>query len=160
MSDAYAIETSDLRKSYDGIEALRGLTRQVTKGSIFGFLGKNGAGKTTTIKVLLGMVHPTGGQARVFGLPASAQESSVTIRQRTGFVSEDKDLIDSMSVDQIIAFTKGFYPKWRDDLANRHGRPFHSPTGARVKKRGPAPRSQLRPLLAASHGAQLLVAPR
>ena len=70
MSDAYVIETSDLRKTYDGpgvpggIDALRGLSLQVPRGSIFGFLGKNGAGKTTTIKVLLGMAHATSGEAR------------------------------------------------------------------------------------------------
>jgi ABC-type multidrug transport system ATPase subunit len=58
MSDAYAIETVDLCKTYDlGVEALRGLTLRVPRGSIFGFLGKNGAGKTTTIKVLLGMAY-------------------------------------------------------------------------------------------------------
>src|SRR2546425_12362351 len=101
MTDAYIIETSDLRKTYSGpggIEALRGLTVQVPRGSTFGFLGKNGAGKTTTIKLLLGMAHATGGHARVFGLPAGEQASSVAIRQRTGFVSEDKDLYDSMEV--------------------------------------------------------------
>src|SRR5947208_6744441 len=102
MPDAYAIETSELRKSYGSVEALRGLTLQVPSGSIFGFLGKNGAGKTTTIKVLLGMAHATGGHASVFGLPAGAQDASVTIRRRTGFVSEDKDLIDSMEVEQLI----------------------------------------------------------
>src|SRR5438874_472804 len=81
------IETDDLRKTYDGVDALRGLTLQVPRGSIFGFLGKNGAGKTTTIKVLLGMAHATGGRASVFGLPPGAPDAGVSIRQRTGFVS-------------------------------------------------------------------------
>src|ERR1700675_4634788 len=102
MTDAFVMETSDLRKSYGGVEALRGLTLQVPAGSIFGFLGRNGAGKTTTIKVLLGIARPDGGQARVFGLPADAQEASVDIRRRTGFVSEDKDLYDFMTVEETI----------------------------------------------------------
>ena len=92
MSDANVIETSDLRKTYEGAggtEALRGLNLQVARGSIFGFLGKNGAGKTTTLKVLLGMARATGGEARVFGLSARDRESSVAIRRRTGFVSEE-----------------------------------------------------------------------
>ena len=72
MADAFVIETAELRKTYDGVEALRGLNLQVPAGSICGFLGRNGAGKTTTIKVLLGMARPTSGQARVFGLPADA----------------------------------------------------------------------------------------
>ena len=51
MRDALVIEAVDLRKTYDGVEALRGLNLEVPAGSIFGFLGRNGAGKTTTIKV-------------------------------------------------------------------------------------------------------------
>ena len=74
VADRSVIETADLRKRYDGVEALRGLTSQVPAGSIFGFLGRNGAGKTTTIKVLLGMARPTSGEARVFGLPADAHD--------------------------------------------------------------------------------------
>jgi ABC-2 type transport system ATP-binding protein len=77
VADPFVIETAELKKSYDGVAALRGLSLQVPAGSICGFLGRNGAGKTTTIKVLLGMARPTSGQARVFGLPADAQEASV-----------------------------------------------------------------------------------
>src|SRR4051812_5162530 len=107
MTDVFAIETEDLRKDYGGVAALRGLTLQVPRGSIFGFLGKNGAGKTTTIKVLLGMARATGGRATVFGLTAGAQDQSVAIRRRTGFVSEEKDLYELMTVEQIIRFTAG-----------------------------------------------------
>jgi len=131
----FAIETSDLRKTYsDGGEALRGLTLQVPAGSIFGFLGKNGAGKTTTIKVLLGMTRPTAGDARVFGLRASEPRASVDIRQRIGFVSEEKDLYDAMSVHDIIRFTAGFYPTWRADLETRYLRAFDLPAARKVKK--------------------------
>ena len=98
------------------MDALRGLTLQVPRGSIFGFLGRNGAGKTTTIKVLLGMARPTGGEARVFGLPADCRGSSVAIRRRTGFVSEEKELYDYMTVEEMIRFTAPFYPQWRGDL--------------------------------------------
>ena len=64
MSDHLAIQTTDLWKRYDDVEALRGLNLQVPAGSICGFLGRNGAGKTTAIKVLLGMARPTAGTAR------------------------------------------------------------------------------------------------
>ena len=74
MADPFVIETAELRKHYDGVEALRGLNLQVPAGSICGFLGRNGAGKTTTIKVLLGMARPTSGDARVFGLAADAPD--------------------------------------------------------------------------------------
>ena len=63
MADPFVIETVDLRKRYDVVEALQGLNLQVPAGSIFGFLGRNGAGKTTAMKILLGMTKPTSGEA-------------------------------------------------------------------------------------------------
>src|SRR5205807_655609 len=86
--------------------------------------GAGAAGKTTTMKVLLGMARRTSGEARVFGLPVDAPAASVDIRRRTGFVSEDKDLFDSMTVEEIIRFTEGFYPRWRGDLQQRYLRAF------------------------------------
>ena len=163
MSDAYVIEISDLRKTYDGpgvtggIDALRGLSLQVPRGSIFGFLGKNGAGKTTTIKVLLGMAHATSGEARVFGLPVRERDSSVAIRRRTGFVSEDKDLYDLMTVEQIIRFTASFYSSWRNDLEYRYLRSFELPPDRKVKDLSRGMRTKLALLLALSRGAELLI---
>jgi len=157
MTDS-VIETSDLRKTYsDGAEALRGLTLQVPAGSIFGFLGKNGAGKTTTIKVLLGMTNPTSGDARVFGLPAFERDASVAIRRRMGFVSEDKDLYDSMTVQEITRFTAGFYPKWRRDLEARYIDAFELPGRRKVKALSRGMRTKLALLLAFCRGADLLV---
>ena len=157
MADPFVIETTDLRKHYDGMEAVRGLSLQVPAGSIYGFLGKNGAGKTTTIKVLLGMARPTSGSARVFGLAADAPEASVEIRRRTGFVSEEKDLYDSMTVKQIIRFTAGFYPRWRADLEQRYLRKFELPLDRKVKALSRGMRTKLALLLALSRGAELLV---
>src|SRR5579871_3714557 len=116
MSEPLAIETAGLRKTYGGVEALRGLDLQVPAGSIHGFLGRNGAGKTTTIKIVLGMTRPTGGNTRVFGLPADQRQSSLAIRSRAGFVSEEKDLYPYMTVEETIRFTAAFYPGWRRDL--------------------------------------------
>jgi hypothetical protein len=89
---------------------LRGLDLEVPAGSICGFLGRNGAGKTTTIKVLLGMAHASGGRARVFGLPVGDERASVEIRRRTGFVSDDKDLYDTMDIAALIRFTARVLP--------------------------------------------------
>ena len=65
MADAFVIETTDLRKQYGSVEALHGLNLQVPSGSITGFLGRNGAGKTTTIKLLMGLIFPTEGSAKI-----------------------------------------------------------------------------------------------
>src|SRR3954468_18702852 len=100
MADAI-IETSNLYKTYGAVEAVRGLDLRVAAGSICGFLGRNGAGKTTTIKILLGMARPTRGSALVFGERADSPQAGVEIRRRVGFVSEEKDLYGSMSVDEM-----------------------------------------------------------
>jgi ABC-2 type transport system ATP-binding protein len=157
MNNPFIIETSELRKDYDGVEAIRGLNLQVPVGSIYGFLGRNGAGKTTTIKVLLGMAQQTSGQARVFGLPVDSNDGSVAIRSRTGFVSEDKGLYEFMRVESIIRFTAGFYPRWRGDLERRYLRAFDLPSERRVKALSHGMRTKLALLLALCRGAELLI---
>ena len=66
-----ALELTGVRKTYGRTVALHDLSLRVEPGEVFGFLGPNGAGKTTTVKILLGLVRPTSGQARIFGLPCS-----------------------------------------------------------------------------------------
>ena len=157
MADPIIIETADLRKTYDGVEALTGLSLRVPRGSICGLLGRNGAGKTTTIKVLLGMVRPTAGQARVFGLAADGRETSVEIRRRAAFVSEEKDLYDAMTVEQIVRFTSRFYPHWRSDLEQEYLRKFELPAARTIKQLSRGMRTKLALLLALCSGAELLI---
>ncbi|MGH7726265.1 MAG: ATP-binding cassette domain-containing protein [Candidatus Eiseniibacteriota bacterium] len=157
MSDAFAIQTNGLRKSYETVEALKGLDLEVPRGSICGFLGRNGSGKTTTMKILLGMTHATAGTARVFGLACDAPDANVEIRRRTGFVSEEKDLYDFMTVGEIVRFTASFYPRWRTDLEERYLRAFELPPGRRIKALSRGMRTKLSLLLALCRSADLLV---
>ena len=157
MSDPFVIETAALKKDFDGIEALRGLSLQVPSGSIYGFLGRNGAGKTTTIKILLGLCRPTSGSARVFGLAADDPEASVAIRRRVAFVSEEKDLYDYMTVGEMIAFTRPFYPRWRDDREQHLLGRFELPRDRKVKGLSRGMRTKLALLLALGRGAELLI---
>ena len=157
VAEQQIIETAGLRKSYPGVEALRGLDLQVPAGSICGFLGRNGAGKTTAMKILLGMVRPTSGAARVFGLDAAAAQTSVEIRRRTGFVSEEKDLYAYMTVEEMIRFTASFFPLWRIDLAKRYLRDFDLPPDRKVKALSRGMRTKLALLLALCRGADLLI---
>ena len=79
-----AIYTIDLRKEFQRTVALEALSMTVRRGEIFGFLGPNGAVKTTAVKLLLGLVHPTGGEAMVLGAPAGDVET----RRRIGYLPE------------------------------------------------------------------------
>jgi ABC-type multidrug transport system ATPase subunit len=157
VSDTFVIETSGLCKQYGAIEALRGLSLAVPAGSICGFLGRNGAGKTTTIKVLLGMARATSGTAHVFGVPAGSETGSVDVRRRIGFVSDDKDLYDYMTVAETIRFTAAFFPRWRDDLEQRYRRSFDLPPDRKVKALSRGTRTKLALLLALCRGADLLI---
>ncbi|PYR39453.1 MAG: ABC transporter ATP-binding protein [Acidobacteria bacterium] len=157
MADVPVIDIAGLRKRYGSVDAVCGLDLQVPRGSIYGFLGRNGAGKTTTIKVLLGMARPSGGAARVIGLAADAPDASVEIRRRTGFVSEDKELFDFMTVEEIVRFTAPFFPRWRRDLEERYRRTFELRGAIRVKALSRGMRTKLALLLALCRGAELLV---
>jgi ABC-2 type transport system ATP-binding protein len=157
VSDRFVIETTDLCKRYDDVEALNGLNLQVPAGSIYGFLGRNGAGKTTAVKVLLGMVRPSSGSARVFGLRADLQQTSVEIRRRTGFVSDEKDLYDYMTIEEMVRFTAPFFPRWRADLEERYRRRFDLPADRKVKTLSRGMRTKLALLLTLCRGVELLV---
>ena len=157
MTDRHVIETAGLAKRYDEVEALRGLDLQVPQGSIFGFLGRNGAGKTTTIKILLGMAHPTHGEARVFGLSPADPHAGVEIRRRVAFVSDEKDLYDYMTIGEMVAFTRPFYPRWRADLEQQYLRTFELAPNRTIKGLSRGTRTKVALLLALCRGADLLL---
>ena len=157
VSDRVVIEASGLWKHYDDVEALRGLDLRVPEGSIFGFLGRNGAGKTTTLKILLGMARPSKGEARVFELSSLDPQAGVEIRRRSAFVSDEKDLYDYMTVAEIVAFTRSFYPKWRADLEQQYLRKFDLSPGRSIKALSRGARTKLALLLALCRGAELLI---
>lgn len=95
------VSLESLKKTYGSIKALDEVTLRVRKG-IFGFLGPNGAGKTTTIKILLGLVKPTEGSARVLGY--DCLHESVEIRSKVGYLSEDPRFYEYMSGKAFLKF--------------------------------------------------------
>ncbi len=109
-----AIETADLARTYGRFEALEGLTLQVPAGSVFGLIGPNGAGKTTTIKLLLNLIRPSRGSARVLG--TDTRRLGLRQLQRIGYVSESQRLPDWMTADELLDFVRPFYPTWDPQL--------------------------------------------
>jgi ABC-2 type transport system ATP-binding protein len=151
------IATQGLSKSYKGKPALRGLDLEVPRGAIYGFLGRNGAGKTTTLKLLLGMLRQDAGEISLLGVPIRSEKESVAARRRIAFVSEDKELYPSMSVGQMIRFTRPFYPSWRPDLEERYLDLFRLPLNQSIGKLSKGMLTQLMLLLAMARGAELLM---
>ena len=151
------IEMNNIHKSFKSIKALAGLDLQVPAGSIYGFIGPNGAGKTTAIKIIIGMLKPDNGESLVFGLPFDNSANSIKIRERIGFVPEYKETYPYMTVEEMIRFTRPFYPKWRDDLEKRYLKLFDLPLKKKIPTLSKGMHSKLMLLLAISRGAELLV---
>lgn len=106
-----SIETNSLTKHYlkGKVKALRGLSLQVKEGEIFGFIGPNGAGKTTTIKLLLDLIRPTKGAAKVLGL--NAVKDTVRIRENVGFLPGEIFLLEGITGAECIRYYSGFKSK-------------------------------------------------
>jgi len=96
------IETERLTKAYGAHRGVIDLDLEVGQGEVFGFLGPNGAGKTTTMRVLLDLIRPTSGVARVFGIETTADP--VAIHRRVGYLPGEFDLYDRLTGAQTITY--------------------------------------------------------
>jgi ABC-2 type transport system ATP-binding protein len=104
------IEAVDLRKEYGDIVAVEGSTFSVEPGEIFGLIGPNGAGKTTTLKMLAGLIEPTGGTATVANYDSQDRE----MRRRLGFLPEDSPVYADMTAHSYLRFFADLYDVPRD----------------------------------------------
>jgi ABC-2 type transport system ATP-binding protein len=96
------IQTEQLTKSYGEHRGIIDVDLEVDQGEVFGFLGPNGAGKTTTIRVLLDLIRPTSGRARVFGIESSADP--VSIHRRVGYIPGEFTLYDRLTGGQTLTY--------------------------------------------------------
>ena len=107
-----AIVVSDLKKSYDGVEALRGVSFEVQSGEVFGLLGPNGAGKTSTVEILEGYRRRDGGEVSVLGQdPTDAPRA---LRERIGVVLQQSEQHPLLTVREVHRMFAGYYAKPRD----------------------------------------------
>jgi ABC-2 type transport system ATP-binding protein len=96
------IQTEKLTKSYGPARGIIDVDLEIGEGEIFGFLGPNGAGKTTTIRVVLDLIRPTSGSARVFGIESSADP--VAIHRRVGYIPGEFNLYDRLTAGQTLEY--------------------------------------------------------
>ncbi|RYD06831.1 hypothetical protein N752_02180 [Desulforamulus aquiferis] len=100
-----AIKTDQLTKTYSGEGGCRGISLAVPRGTIFGLLGPNGAGKSTLVKMLVGLLHPTSGEAELLGKPLT----DITIRQKIGFLPENFKYHDWLTGEDLLRFHASLY---------------------------------------------------
>ena len=102
------IETDHLTKRYRDVTAVDDVSLRVTRGEIYAFLGLNGAGKTTTIRMLLGMVKPTSGEARVLGTRIRAGDKAPW--QSVGYLVETANAYPELTVRENLEATRRLRP--------------------------------------------------
>jgi ABC-2 type transport system ATP-binding protein len=111
-----AVHAIELHKRYRTTVALDGLSMTVRRGEVFGFLGPNGAGKTTAVKLLLGLVRPTGGEAMVLGAPAGDRET----RRHIGYLPELFRYQSWLTAREVLVLHCRLIglarPRWRDEI--------------------------------------------
>ena len=150
-----AVEIRNLSRRFGAKPALDDVTLAVGRGVVFGLVGENGAGKTTLIKHLLGLLKAQSGSVRVFGLDPVTHP--VEVLGRIGYLSEQRDLPLWMRVDELLRYTRAFYPKWDAAYAEQLRDQFGLDPSAKVKNlsRGECAKAGL--LLALAHRPDLLL---
>jgi len=154
MTDA-TVEASNLSKSFGDKQVLQDMSFGVSPGDVIGVLGKNGAGKTTLLELMLGFTPPSAGAVRVFGHDSYSLPGS--IKSRVGFVPQQDELLDQLTVADQLRVIASFYPRWDSSLITRLCGEWGVDTNARIKSMSVGERQKLSILLAFGHKPELLI---
>lgn len=103
----YVIEMNNVSRSFQEKQAVKQVSFTISRGSITAVLGPNGAGKTTTLAMLLGLLEPSEGSVKVFGL----KPADVRVKQRTGAMLQEVSVMDRLKVREILALIRSYYPQ-------------------------------------------------
>jgi ABC-2 type transport system ATP-binding protein len=114
-----AIETTDLTRDFDGFRAVDHVSLRVEPGRFYGFLGPNGAGKSTTIKMLTGLLAPSGGAIRILGEDMSDLTRALAVKRRIGVVPENLALYDYLTAREHLTFVGRMYRLPLDTIRTR-----------------------------------------
>lgn len=149
------IRVSGLTRRFDGKLALDSVSLVLQRGAVYGLVGANGAGKTTLIKHILGLLRAEGGSVRVFGVDPVADP--VGVLSRIGYLSEENDLPGWMRVDELIRYSRAFYPAWDDAYAKDLRQSFALDAATKVKDLSRGQRARAGLLIALAYRPELLV---
>jgi ABC-2 type transport system ATP-binding protein len=114
-----AIETHELTRFFDGFCAVNAIDLRVERGTFYGFLGPNGAGKSTTIKMLTGLLAPSGGRIFVLGSNILDPREALEVKRHVGVVPEDLALFDNLTAREYLTFIGRMYLLPRDTIRSR-----------------------------------------
>jgi ABC-2 type transport system ATP-binding protein len=150
-----AVQASHLNKAFGPRHVLSDLTFDVRPGEVIGVLGKNGAGKTTLLELMLGYSTPSSGNVRVFG--RESQDLPGEIKRRIGFVPQQDELLNQLTVAEQLRVIASFYQRWDHDLISRLCQEWGVDPKARIGSMSVGERQKLSILLAFGHQPDLLI---
>ena len=154
MSGTSVIELEGLTKYYGDVKGIEDLSFTVDAGETFGFLGPNGAGKSTTIRLLLGLIRPTGGAARLLGRDVTDREALIEAKARIGHIPDDVQFYETMTGERHLDYYAGFRgDDRREELLER----FPIPENRAVRDYSSGNRQKLAIVQAFMHDPDLLI---
>jgi ABC-2 type transport system ATP-binding protein len=155
MGYTTVVDVTGLSRSFGSKRALDGVSFRGTAGQVYGLVGANGAGKTTLIKHLLGLLRAVSGSVRVFGL--DPVRDPVGVLSRVGYLSEERDLPEWMSVDELMRYTQAYHPTWDAAYARELLESFALDPSKKVKELSKGMRAQAGLIAAVAHRPELLI---
>jgi ABC-2 type transport system ATP-binding protein len=149
------IDVANLTCRYRRSEAVRGVSFNVQPGTVFALLGPNGAGKTTTIRALMNVIRPSGGEARVLGV--DSRRLGPRQLETIGYVSENQELPRWMTLTDLLAYCRPFYPTWDDGLCRKLVSDFALPRDVKIGRMSRGMRVKAALVSAIAYRPKLLV---
>ena len=149
------LDIRQLERHLDKQKIIKGISAQVNAGDVIALLGRNGAGKTTLIETLLGFSYPTLGEVNLWGKPATKIDGAIKIK--IGFVPQQSELINHISVADQIQLFRRFRHNWNQQLVDRCIDEWQIPLKQTVAKLSVGQQQKLSILLAIAHEPQLVI---
>ena len=149
------VEVDNLSRQFGNKLALDNVNYKVEEGRVYGLVGVNGAGKTTLIKHLLGLLRAKSGSVRIFG--QDPVDHPVEVLGSIGYLSEERDLPEWMSIDQLMRYTSAFYPNWDNDYAYKLLNTFSLDSTNKINNLSKGMRAQVGLVAAVAHRPPLLI---
>lgn len=149
------INVSEVTRRFGAKTALAAVSVSMPRGAVYGLVGANGAGKTTLIKHVLGLLRAESGSVRVFGLDPVGDP--VGVLSRIGYLSEENDLPGWMRVDELMRYSRAFYPAWDDGYAEELRQSFALDPAAKIANLSKGQKARAGLLIALAYRPELLV---
>ncbi len=147
------IELNHVQKQYAGFQL--DCSMEVSEGCVTGLIGANGAGKSTTFKAILNLIHPEGGEIRIFGKEYG--EMSSDEKAEIGVVLSESGFSGYLEIRQIVDIMTEFYPGFRQKAFKERCKQFSLPLNKKIREFSTGMKAKLKVLLAMSYGARLLI---